>query len=153
MERPTWDEYFRDLVELTATRSSCSKLHVGCILVRDNRIVSQGYNGFLAGCAHTSHKREGHEVATVHAEQNAIVDCAKRGVSCDGCEAYITHYPCLNCTKILLSAGIKEIYYINDYKNDNLVKIFCEQMGCKINKIIKKFVKPDYLGLQYGVQH
>lgn len=147
--RPTWTEYYRELVELTASRSSCNRLHVGCILVRNNRIVSQGYNGFLPGCPHKSYIINGHEMATIHAEQNAIIDCAKRGVSCDECQAYITHYPCLNCAKILLSAGIKEIYYINDYNNDKLVNIFCEQMGCKINKITKKFVKSDLLELQY----
>ena len=135
MSRPSWNEYFRNLVELTATRSSCTKLHVGCILVRDNRVISQGYNGFLAGCNHTSHKREGHEVATVHAEQNAIVDCAKRGVSCNECTAYITHYPCLNCAKILLSAGITDILYIHDYHNDLLVETICEDMNCRIKQL------------------
>lgn len=128
MNRPTWDEYFRDLVELTATRSSCSKLHVGCILVRDNRIISQGYNGFMSGFPHTPCDRDGHEMLTVHAEQNAIVDCAKRGVSCDGCTAYITHYPCLNCFKLLMSAGIREIKYVNDYHNDPLVDKLCNQI-------------------------
>jgi dCMP deaminase len=147
MNRPSWNEYFRDLVELTATRSSCSKLHVGCILVRDNRIVSQGYNGFLTGCAHTSYKRNNHEVATVHAEQNAIVDCAKRGVSCNECIAYITHYPCLNCAKILLSAGIEKIFYINDYHNDILVETMCEEMNCKIQQLPKKLPSPT---IQYG---
>ena len=108
-------------------------MHVGCLLVKNNRIISQGYNGFLSGCSHKSHIIDGHEVATVHAEQNAIVDCAKRGVSCDGCTAYVTHYPCLNCAKILLSAGITEILYINDYHNNELVQIFCDEMNCKIN--------------------
>ena len=136
--RPSWADYFSDLVELTATRSSCKKLHVGCILVRDNRIISQGYNGFIAGCPHNSHIKSGHEVATVHAEQNAITDCAKRGVSCDNCQAYITHYPCLNCAKILLAAGIKEIFYINNYNNDEYVKTLCEQIGCKITQIPPK---------------
>ena len=138
MNRPTWTEYFRQLVELTATRSSCARLHVGCLLVHNNRIVSQGYNGFLPGCPHESQIQYGHEMATVHAEQNAIVDCAKRGVSCNECQAYITHYPCLNCAKILLSAGIKEIFYINNYNNDKLVETFCEQMGCNITQISPK---------------
>ena len=80
-KRPTWDKYFKELTQLTATRSSCNRLHVGCILVSNNRIVSQGYNGFLPGCPHESHIRYGHEMATIHAEQNAIIDCAKRGVS------------------------------------------------------------------------
>ena len=117
-KRPSWEEYFKQIVELTATRSSCNRLKVGCLLVKDNRIISQGYNGFLAGCPHKSIVVNNHEQATVHAEQNAITDCAKRGVSSNGCIAYITHYPCINCYKLLCASGIKEIKYINDYKND-----------------------------------
>ena len=135
-DRPDWDTYFGELIKITATRSSCQKLHVGCMLVKDNRIVAQGYNGFIAGCEHKSCRRDGHEVATVHAEQNAITDCAKRGVSCDNCKAYITHYPCLNCAKLLLSSGIKEIIYLNDYNNDELVSEFCKQCNCKIRQLL-----------------
>ena len=134
-KRPDWNEYFSALIKITATRSSCYKLHVGCMLVKDNRIVAQGYNGFIAGCQHKSCIKDGHEVATVHAEQNAIADCAKRGVSCNDCTAYITHYPCLNCAKLLLSSGIKEIIYLNDYNNDRLVEYFCKQKECKIFKL------------------
>tara|TARA_B100000902_G_scaffold397478_1_gene461403 strand:+ start:1785 stop:2210 length:426 start_codon:yes stop_codon:yes gene_type:complete len=120
-ERPSWDEYFCKLATLTATRSSCDRLHVGCILVLDNRIIAQGYNGYLPGAQHTPLMREGHNVGTIHAEQNAVLDCAKRGVSCNGTTAYITHYPCFNCIKILATAGIKEIKYIEDYNNDPMV--------------------------------
>jgi len=134
-KRPTWDEYFKEIVSVTAKRSSCERLNVGCILVKDNRIIAQGYNGFLPGCPHKSIVRDNHEQATVHAEQNTIADCAKRTVSCDGATAFITHYPCLNCTKILLAAGIKEIKYINDYKNDNLVWIIINQSNVKIIKL------------------
>ena len=132
--RPSWSTYFCEIVKLTATRSSCNRLHVGCLLVSDNRIISQGYNGHLAECPHESIMENGHEIATIHAEQNAITDCAKRGVSCNGSIAYITHYPCVNCTKILLAAGIKEIFYINDYQNSPLVQKFCEQMECTLIK-------------------
>ena len=115
-------------------RSPCERLQVGCVLVKNNRIVSQGYNGFLPSAPHKSIIRNNHEQATVHAEQNAIADCAKRGVSCNGCTAYITHYPCIICTRIMLASGIKKIKYINDYKNDELVKVFCDQMNVPINK-------------------
>ncbi len=135
MTRPTWDEYFKEIVQVTAKRSSCERLQVGCILVRDNRIISQGYNGFLPGCEHKSIIRDGHEQATVHAEQNAIADCAKRGVSCEGCIAYITHYPCIICCRILLASGIKHIKYISDYKNDSLVEYFTSNMGISIHKL------------------
>jgi dCMP deaminase len=126
-ERPSWNEYFKEIVQVTAKRSPCERLHTGCILVKDNRIVSQGYNGFLPGCEHKSIVRDGHEQATVHAEQNALCDCAKRGVSCEGATAYITHYPCIIC--------IKKIRYIEDYKNDPLILYFCEQLNVKIERV------------------
>jgi dCMP deaminase len=133
--RPSWDEYFKEIVMVTSKRSPCTRLKVGCILVVDNRIVSQGYNGFLPGCMHQSIVRDSHEQATIHAEQNAICDCSKRGVSCKDAVVYITHYPCIICTRILLAAGIKEIKYIDDYKNDDLVQVFCNQMNILITKI------------------
>ena len=135
MNRPSWDEYFKEIVNVTSKRSSCNRLHVGCLLVKDNRIISQGYNGFLPGCPHKSIIKNNHEQATVHAEQNAICDCAKRGTSCDNSIAYITHYPCIICTRLLLASGIKQIKYIEDYKNDDLVKHFCDQKNVSISKI------------------
>jgi dCMP deaminase len=110
-ERPSWDEYFLQIAQVTRKRSPCERLQVGCVMVRDNRIVSQGYNGFLPGTPHTSIVRDNHEQATIHAEQNAVVDCARRGVSCDSTTAYITHYPCLICMRILCAAGCKRIVY------------------------------------------
>jgi|TARA_Y100000389_G_C17108415_1_gene339449 dCMP deaminase len=133
--RPTWDEYFKQIILVTKERSPCERLKVGCLLVKDNRIISQGYNGFLPGCPHHSIVRNGHEQATVHAEQNAICDCAKRGVSCYDAIAYVTHYPCIICCRLLLASGIKEIRYIEDYKNDELVAQFCKQLDVPIFKI------------------
>lgn len=124
MDRPSWQEYFKEICISTSKRSPCERLKVGCLLVRDNRIIAQGYNGFLPGAPHESKVINNHEQATVHAEQNAITDCAKRGVSSNNCDAYITHYPCVNCMKILCASGIKNIYYVNDYKNDTLVEYF-----------------------------
>ena len=128
--RLKWDEYFMSIAYLISSRSSCDRLHVGCVLVNDTRIISVGYNGFLAGAPHESIVRNNHEQATVHAEQNAIADAAKRGVSVSGSTAYITHYPCIICTRLLLASGIREIKYLNDYKNDELVQTFTEQ--CKV---------------------
>lgn len=129
--RPSWDNYFKEIVLVTRKRSACERLQVGCLLVKDNRIISQGYNGFLPGCPHQSIVRNNHEQATIHAEQNALADCAKRGVSCLASTAYVTHYPCIICCRLLLASGIKEIKYINDYKNDELVDVFCKQ--CNVN--------------------
>jgi len=135
MNRPSWDEYFKEIIQVTAKRSPCERLHVGCLLVNNNRIISQGYNGFLPGFNHESIIRDNHEQATVHAEQNAICDCAKRGTSCENSIAYITHYPCIICTRLLIACGVKKIKYIDDYKNDELVKYLCDQGDIIIEQI------------------
>ncbi len=134
-ERLCWDEYFMSIALLASCRSSCDRLHVGSVIVRDNRIISIGYNGFIAGCSHTSHIKDGHEQATIHSEINAISDCAKRGVSLDNSTIYITHYPCINCFKSIASCGIKIIKYLDDYKNDSLVEILSQEANIKIIKI------------------
>lgn len=134
--RPSWDEYFMATAVLLSTRSNCERLHVGCVIVtggdRKNRIVAAGYNGFLPGTPHVSRVRDGREQATVHAEQNAIADAARRGSSVEGCVAYVTHYPCINCVKILAAAGIAEIRYRQDYNNDPLVAPMMADAGIKI---------------------
>ena len=77
--RPSWEEYFKEMVQVTAKRSTCKRLHVGCLLVRENRIISQGYNGYLPGCPHEQKMRDGHEIGTVHAEQKRCYGlCQKR---------------------------------------------------------------------------
>jgi dCMP deaminase len=124
-DRLSWDEYFITLSFLISNRSSCDRLHVGCVLVKDTRVISVGYNGFLPGFPHESIVRDNHEQATVHAEQNCITDCARRGINASGATAYITHYPCINCLKLLVASGITKIKYYHDYKNDKIIdKIF-----------------------------
>ena len=133
--RPTWDEYFKEIVKITSKRSVCPRLKVGCLLVKDNRIIAQGYNGYLPGCCHEPIYKDGHNIATIHAEQNAITDCAKRGVSTEYSTAIITHYPCFNCFKLMLASGIKEIKYIEDYNNDVEVNNLSIKKDIPINKI------------------
>ena len=133
--RPTWDEYFKQITYLVSTRSSCEKLNVGCLFVKDNRIIAQGYNGYIAGCEHKMVIRDNHNIGTIHAEQNAITDCAKRGVSSDKCIAYISHYPCFNCMKLMVSCGICEIKYIDDYKNNPLVNDLANEAKIQIKKL------------------
>jgi len=124
-QRLSWDDYFMSIAFLIGSRSTCSRLHVGCVIVKDTRIISVGYNGFLPKLPHESYVRNNHEMATVHSEQNAIADCSKRGVSTNGATCYVTHYPCINCCKILCASGIKKIIYYYDYKNDELAtKLF-----------------------------
>ncbi len=140
-ERIDWDDYFISTALLISCRSPCHRLHVGCILVKNNRIISSGYNGFLPGSNHISivitEGSNSHEQATVHAECNAIADCANRGVNINSAIAYITHYPCINCFKMLVASGIKEIKYLHDYKNDKNIELLLNNMDNKIiiNKI------------------
>jgi dCMP deaminase len=137
--RPSWDDYFMATALLLSTRSPCERLHVGCVIVsggdRKNRIIAGGYNGFLPGTPHVSRLRDGHEQATVHAEQNAIADAARRGSPVEGCVAYVTHFPCVNCAKILAASGIAEIRYRGDYHNDPLVGPLLADGGVKITRL------------------
>ena len=137
-DRPSWDDYFMATAVLMASRSACGRLHVGCVLVSGgehrNRIVAAGYNGFLPGTPHQSRVQDGHEQATVHAEQNAIADAARRGVSVAGATAYISHFPCVNCAKILAAAGVRLIKYHFDYGNDPLVLDLTADAGVSIAK-------------------
>ncbi len=133
--RLSWGEYFMATAFLISSRSPDLRLKVGCVLVKDNHVISMGYNGFLPKIEHKSYMENGHEQATVHAEQNSIADCAKRGVKTEGAIAYITHYPCINCFKVLASSGIKQIYYRDDYRNHALVGLLAEQSNIMITKL------------------
>lgn len=130
--RPSWDEYFMDVARLAAKRSVCARLGVGCAIVLKNRIIAMGYNGFLPGAPHVSIVRDNHEMATVHAEQNAIADAAKRGVSVNGSTAYVTHYPCIHCAKLLLAAGITTIVFDEHYHDDPLIKGIVDDAGATL---------------------
>jgi dCMP deaminase len=145
--RLNWDEYFMSLAALVSARSPCSRLHTGCVIVSGeptpNRVISTGYNGFLPGAAHNSHivdTGDGkHEMATVHAEQNAIADAARRGARVEGATAYTLNFPCINCTKVMVAAGIKVIKYHFDYNNglhmNELVLDLLKDAGVRIEKI------------------
>lgn len=122
--RKSWEEYFMDLAHNVAARGTCDRAYVGCVLVNnENRIVSTGYNGSIAGnphCDEIGHTmRDGHCIATIHAEMNALLYCAKEGIPVKGCYCYVTHFPCLNCTKALIQAGISRIYYHEGYRIDD----------------------------------
>lgn len=124
MARKSWDEYFMELAGSVAERSTCDRAFVGCVLVNpEHRIVSTGYNGSIAGnkhCDEIGHTmRDGHCIATIHAEMNALLYCAKEGISVKGTSCYVTHFPCLNCTKALIQAGIVAIYYHEAYRIDD----------------------------------
>lgn len=128
--RPSWDEYFMDITKRVATRSTCLRRAVGAILVHDKRIIASGYNGGPTGLAHCLdigclRERLGipsgqqHELCRgIHAEQNAIIQAARYGVSIEGATLYCTTQPCTQCTKMLINAGITEIVYAEGYPDD-----------------------------------
>ena len=119
--RQSWDEYFLTLARHVSTRATCDRLHAGCALVRDKRILATGYNGSLPGadhCGEVGHlMMNGHCVATEHAERNAVANAARAGVSTLGAIAYITHTPCWDCIKHLAAAGISAIWFEQEYPN------------------------------------
>ena len=120
--RKSWDSYFMDIAFQVSTRSTCDRKHVGCVIVKDKNIIATGYNGSICGTPHcddVGHLMEnGHCIRTIHAEVNAICQAAKRGVSVDGGEAYVTVLPCWTCFKVLVNSGIKRIIYEENYGDD-----------------------------------
>jgi dCMP deaminase len=120
--RLNWDEYFMSIALLASCRSPCQRLHVGSVIVKNNRIISMGYNGYIPGAPHISRIQDNHEQSIIHSEVNAITDCAKRGTSLEGAKIYITHYPCPNCFRTIAACGIKEIYYHDNYNNNPIVQ-------------------------------
>lgn len=139
MQRIEWDQFFMAQCFLISTRSTCTRLAVGATIVRDKRIIAGGYNGSIAGGDHCIDKGcyviDNHCVRTIHAEMNAILQCAKFGVPTEGAEIYVTHFPCLQCTKAIIQAGIKVIYYAEDYKNHPYALELLEQAGVKVEKV------------------
>lgn len=143
-ERPSWDEYFTEIAKLVATRSNCVSRKVGAVITVDNQIIATGYNGAPKGLHHCidaggclrklnkipSGTRQ--EVCrAVHAEQNAIISAAVKGVSIKGGTIYTNTYPCSICTRMLINAEIKRIVYDSDY-SDPLSKEMLEESGIEV---------------------
>jgi dCMP deaminase len=129
--RPSWDEYFMNIAQAVASRSTCSRRSVGAIVVKDKRILATGYNGAPAGLRHCDHTggadlRDGHCARSTHAEQNAIVQAAKYGTPIDGATMYCTAQPCLTCAKLLVNAGARRVVFGGDYPDDLAVGILRE---------------------------
>lgn len=131
MSRISWEQYFIAQTEVVALRSTCTRLNVGAIIVKDNRMIASGYNGSVSDGDHCIDEGcyvvDGHCVRTVHAEANALLQCAKFGISTKDTVIYVTHFPCLQCCKLLIQAGIKKVYYAKDYRNNELaIQLFKE---------------------------
>ena len=120
------------IAQVVATRSTCPRKYVGAVLVRNRTILSTGYNGSIRGMPHCSdvgHMMEdGHCVATIHAEANAIIQAAKNGVRIDGAEIYTTASPCWSCFKLIANAGIRTVYYGEFYRDRRSIEV-AAQLG------------------------
>src|SRR5512137_2181588 len=136
--RPDWDTYFIDIATVVATRSTCDRASVGAVLVRDKRILTTGFNGSPTGqphCDEAGHLMvDGHCVRTIHAETNAIIQAALHGVSTKGSTCYVTHMPCLNCTKALINAGIVRLVYSVSYRADEIAMDFLKTANIEIHQ-------------------
>lgn len=147
MSRPGWDEYFMNMALVAATRSNCNRRHVAAVIVRDNRIISTGYNGTPRGiknCNEGGCKRCNSDIPSgqnlgecicCHGEENAIVQAAYHGVSVKDSILYTTYCPCLMCTKMIINAGIKEVVYLNNYHFDEITEKLLKEAGVKIRAI------------------
>lgn len=136
MERITWDQFFMAQSHLLAIRSTCTRLSVGSVLVRDQRIIAGGYNGSISGgdhcIEHGCYVVDNHCVRTIHSEMNALLQCAKYGIPVAGAEIYVTHFPCLQCSKALIQAGISRVNYASDYRNSEYAVELFQQAGVEL---------------------
>lgn len=136
--RASWDEYFMRIAQQAASRSTCDRKHVGAVIVRDKTVLSTGYNGSIRGLPHcddVGHMMEnGHCVATVHAEANAIIQAARNGTSIDKADIYITASPCWNCFKLIANSGIRRIFYLEFYRDEKILTV-AKQAGIELIQV------------------
>ncbi len=125
--RVDWHTYFMNIARAVATRSTCPRKHIGAVIVRDKIILSTGYNGSIRGMQHCTEigcdMDNGHCVATVHAEANAIIQAARNGVRIDGADIYVTASPCWNCFKLIANSGINRIFYGEFYRDEKSLRV------------------------------
>lgn len=137
-KRPSWDEYFLKLAMLASERATCPRMHCGCVIAKDKKVIATGYNGSIPGDEHCEDVGclviDNHCQRTVHAEMNALMQAAKHGNSVDGATAYITNMPCTTCAKALISAGIRRIVIFSDF-HDTLAYDFFRKAGVIIDKL------------------
>jgi len=136
--RPSWDEYFMEIVNVVKKRSTCLRRQVGALIVMDKRILSTGYNGAPSGLKHCEEvgclrekmnipSGQRHELCRgLHAEQNAIVHAANSGVSIKGSTIYVTDQPCVLCAKMIINAGIERIVYGSGYPDQLSTELLSE---------------------------
>ena len=127
MPRPGWDEYFLRMADLAASRSTCPRRQVGAVLVKDQRVIATGYNGSLRGQPHCSEAGclmvAGHCKRTVHAEMNALLQCAFYGAPSRGAVLFTTSFPCLDCAKAMVQAGVERVVYRDPYPDPHTLEV------------------------------
>jgi dCMP deaminase len=137
--RMSWHEFFATQSRVMALRSTCPRLAVGCVIVRDKRIIASGYNGSISGDRHCvdegCYMVDGHCARAIHAEQNALLQCARFGIATEGADLYVTHLPCLQCTKSLIQAGIKRVFYEESYRPDPYAKELLDFAGVTLTRV------------------
>lgn len=137
--RPDWDTYFMKIAHDVAARSTCDRAFVGTVLVLEKRILTTGFNGSPAGLPHCDEVGhlivDGHCVRTIHAEANSIIQAALHGVSTRGSTCYVTHFPCLQCAKMLINAGIVRIVYDNEYRIDGNTLDFLQMAHVELTRM------------------
>jgi dCMP deaminase len=120
---------------------------VGATIVRDKRIIAGGYNGSVSGSVHCVDEGcyviDGHCVRTVHAEANALLQCAKFGVATEGADIYVTHFPCLQCCKQLIQSGIRTVYYAEDYRNHPYAIELFNEVGVETVQVTLDYLSFD----------
>ena len=136
--RPSWDNYFMEIAQMVATRSTCLRRSVGAVIIKEKRILASGYNGAPSGLAHCEEigcireqqkipSGERHELCrALHAEQNAILQAALYGVSIGGATIYCTTHPCVMCAKMIINAGMREIVITSTYPDQMAAAILAE---------------------------
>jgi dCMP deaminase len=137
-ERASWDLYFMNIAREVATRATCDRKHVGAVIVRDKTILSTGYNGSVRGlphCDEVGHMMEdGHCVATIHAEANAIIQAAKNGTAIDGGAIYTTASPCWPCFKVIANSGLTRIVFGEFYRDERIFDV-AKRAGIELVKL------------------
>lgn len=129
--------YFKNILEALCRRATCNRAYVAAVIIKNNYIISTGYNGAPRGCRHCNNTHiisNNHCINTVHAEINAILNAAKNGININECEMVCTHKPCFRCMQALINSGIKKVYYYIDYK-DEFQKYFEKNKYTKFIKI------------------
>ncbi len=145
--RPSWNEYFATITRQVASRSTCLRRKVGAIIVKDKRILATGYNGAPRGVRSSLEigkclreelgipSGERHEICRgLHAEQNAVIQAAYYGIQIKDSVIYTTHQPCVLCAKMIINAGIKKIYYFEEYP-DKLAVELLNEAGVELIKL------------------